>query len=203
MKKSILYLGTTALTLLFAGCAAENPVSSGNSTATNTTETTATTEPQQSSTGEQTTGTFDVSVADAIQVYQDTYPNSDITSIELDSSLGNYYYKVEGVDDDNEYEVSIDANSKEVKEQKDEKLDADEQKGVKRQEDKLDISDLLPLDEITKIATAEAKGQAEDWDLDKEMGTTYWDVQVKDGRKETNVKIDAKTGEVLEVELDD
>lgn len=208
MKKTILYTSTLALALIFAACAAENPVSSGNETPTNTSSTSSSATTTSSSTTATSAATeiptFKVTVEDAIQAYQETHPNTDITSIELDSSLGNYFYKVEGVDDDNEYEVSVDAQTKEVKKQKEEALDADEQKGVKRQEDKLDLSDLLTVEEAAKIATDEAKsGQVTDWDLDKEMNITYWDVQVKDGNKETNVKLDAKTGEVLEVELDD
>lgn len=206
MKKTILYTSTLALALIFAGCAAENPVSSGNGNGntSNSSSSTTTSSSAATSTTTEKVPEFKVSVEDAIQAYQEVHPDTDITTIELDSSLGNYFYKVEGMDDEKEYEVTIDAQTKEVTKQKEEALDADEQKGVKRQEDKLDLSDLLSVEEAAKIATDEAKsGQATDWDLDKEMNVTYWDVQVKDGNKETNVKLDAKTGEVLEVELDD
>ncbi len=46
--------------------------------------------------------------------------------------LGNYFYQVEGVDDTNEFELKIDAETKETSEERTEKLDADEQNGVKK-----------------------------------------------------------------------
>lgn len=205
MKKLFLYSGSLALVLLFAGCTNENPVTpiesgDGNTQETTTVETS--TETNQST--DSIPLTFDVTLAEAIEVFQEKHPDTDITSIEVDSSFGNYFYKIEGMDDDTEYELKVDVHTKEVSEEKSEKLDRDEQNGVKRQEDKLDLSDLLPLDEITTIAEEQAEGgQATDWELDKEMGIVYWDVQVEEGRTETNVKINAKTGEVLEVELDD
>ena len=205
MKKTILYTSTLALALIFAGCAAENPVSSGNGNGntSNSSSSTTTSSSAATSTTTEKVPEFKVSVEDAIQAYQEVHPDTDITTIELDSSLGNYFYKVEGVDDEKEYEVTIDAQTKEVTKQKEEALDADEQKGIKRQEDQLDLTDLLSLDEISKIATKEAQGEAVEWGLDQELNTTYWDVKVQDAGKETDVKIDAKTGEVLEVELDD
>lgn len=209
MKKILLYSATLALALVFAGCTAENPISSGNSTPGETVNSSVTetsgTEAGTTETAAQTeVPTFTVSVEEAIQAYQDTVPDSDIISIELDSSFGNYFYKIEGVDDNKEYEVSVDAETKEIKESREETLDRDEQNGVKRQEDQLDLTDLLSIEEVTEVAMNEVSGgQATDWDLEKEMNVTYWDVQIEDASKETNIKIHAQTGEVLEVEVDD
>ncbi len=211
MKKIMMTSAALLLSVLVAGCAAENPVTTGNetppakeSTVRSTDDDNDTDDSDTKDTKATTTASeISVSLDEAIKAYQDTYPDSDITAIDLESSLGSYVYAIEGVDDSQEYEVKIDAASKEIKKQKEEKLDADEQKGIKRQEDQLDLTDLLSLDEISKIATKEAQGEAVEWGLDQELNTTYWDVKVQDAGKETDVKIDAKTGEVLEVELDD
>ncbi len=145
-----------------------------------------------------------MTVEEAIQIFQDKYPDAAITSIDLDTSFGNYFYQVEGVDDTNEFELKIDAETKETSEERTEKLDADEQNGVKKDADQLDLTNLLSLEEISDIAVKEAGGgQATDWSLDKEMNVTYWEVKVEDGNKQTDVKINAQTGEVLETELDD
>ncbi len=40
-----------------------------------------------------------VSAARAIELFQDKYPDTAITSLELDSDWGSYFYKIEGVDD--------------------------------------------------------------------------------------------------------
>ena len=43
---------------------------------------------------------------------------------------------------------------------------------------------MLSLEEISDSAVKEAGGgQATDWDLDKEMNVTYWEVKVEDGNK--------------------
>ncbi len=52
-----------------------------------------------------------VSAARAIELFQDKYPDTAITSLELDSDWGSYFYKIEGVDDQKEYEARIDAQN--------------------------------------------------------------------------------------------
>ncbi|QCI87397.1 lysis protein [Vagococcus zengguangii] len=147
---------------------------------------------------------FAISLEEAMAIYQKEVPNTDITGIGIDSSFGNYYYEVNGMDDNTEYELKIDVNSGEVKEKRDEKLDRDEQNGVKRNEDKLDLTNLKALKDITEVAINQAGGgEATDWSLDKELSITYWEIKVKNGNQEHEVKINAQTGEVLESELDD
>lgn len=68
----------------------------------------------------------------------------------------------------------------------------------------MDTSKLLSIEEAAKIAEKQAGGgTATDWDLSKELGTTYWEVKVKNGNKSTQVKLNSQTGEVLATENDD
>lgn len=137
-------------------------------------------------------------------MFQKEYPNAAITSLELDSSWGSFFYKIDGVDDQNEYEMKINAANEEIQKQNPERLDQDEQNGQKKQEDALDTSKLLSIEEAAKIAEKQAGGgTATDWDLSKELGTTYWEVKVKNGNKSTQVKLNSQTGEVLATENDD
>ena len=76
--------------------------------------------------------------------------------------------------------------------------------GIKRKEDKLNIDNLLSIEKVSEIATENVgSGKATEWSLDKDMGITYWEVKVFDGQKETEVKINAQSGDVLETETDD
>lgn len=215
MKKTTIVMGIAFVGLL-AGCSQNNPNSSSQSVESSTEQsTTTTTSSAVSSTAASTTNTADsttntagelpsVTVEEAIKVFQDKYPDAAITALELDTTFGNYFYKIEGVDDANEYEMTVDAETKAVSGERTEALDADEQNGVKKAEDQLTITDLLSLAEISDIAVKEVgSGEATDWDLDKEMDITYWEVKVQDGNTQTNVKINAQTGEVLETEIDD
>ncbi|HCE12984.1 PepSY domain-containing protein [Enterococcus sp.] len=208
MKKTTIFMGIAFLGLL-AGCT-QNTTQSSTAQSTDSSTSTAmstadSTEQSTSSEAANTTGELpSVTVDEAIQIFQDTYPDAVVTSLELDTTFGNYFYKIEGVDDTNEYELTIDAETKAVSDERTEKLDADEQNGVKKAEDQLNTQDLLSLTEISDIAVQEVGGgEATDWDLDKEMNVTYWEVKVQEGNTKTNVKINAQTGEVLETEIDD
>lgn len=57
-------------------------------------------------------------------------------------------------------------------------------KTVSKRSRSIDLTNLLSLEEISDSAVKEAGGgQATDWDLDKEMNVTYWEVKVEDGNK--------------------
>ncbi|MGG5368748.1 PepSY domain-containing protein [Enterococcus sp. AZ196] len=199
MKKIVVLGLSVALLAGLAGCS-EKPADS-NSSSTSSQKSSQTSQSQSSS---ETSTNFKVSVDDAIKSYQEAYPDSDITSIDLETSFGKYLYKIEGVDDNKEYEVRVDADTKDVSKEREENLDMEDKDGVKRKEDKLDLENLLSIEEVSDIATKQVgSGKATDWSLDKEMGTTYWEVKVLDGHKETEVKINAQSGEVLESETDD
>ncbi len=145
-----------------------------------------------------------MSIEEVIKVYQDKYPKTDITSIELESERSGLVYEVKGVDDNDEYKLTIDAKSKKITKDKTESLDKDERDGIKRKQEKLDLKEVISLDEATKIAEKESKfGKAKEWSLDSDLGITYWELKGLEGRKETQIKIDAKTGKVLEFKLDD
>ena len=179
------------------------PATTSTSTGQQTTSSTEASN-QTMNSGTNATKEIKVSAQKAIELFQKEYPNAAITSLELDSSWGSFFYKIDGVDDQNEYEMKINAANEEIQKQNPERLDQDEQNGQKKQEDALDTSKLLSIEEAAKIAEKQVGGgTATDWDLSKELGTTYWEVKVKNGNKSTQVKLNSQTGEVLATENDD
>lgn len=199
MKKIMVFGLAVALLGGVAGCSDTSDTANNSSSTSQTISQTKQT--QASSKGQIS---FKVTVEEAIKTYQETYPDSDITSIELETSFGKYSYKIEGVDDEREYEVQVNADTKEISKDSAENLDSEDKAGVKRNADKLDLENLLSVERAAEIAAKKAGGgKAEEWQLDKELGTTYWEVKVVNGHKETDVKLDAKSGEVLETEIDD
>lgn len=140
-----------------------------------------------------------MSTEDAIQRYQETFPNTDITSISLERRQGDPVYKIEGVDNSKEYELSLNAQTNEVVRQRDEDLDNDDQN---EQHDTLQVDGILSVDQIADVAQSNAQGSIEEFELKEDSGTTYWEVKLKDGNNETEIKIDAQTGDVLEQEQD-
>lgn len=217
MKKVLL---TTVLlsALALAGCSnpdnSEPAASSSTSSTVSTAQSSSSTSSSSSQTSDSSSSTGSTSAQstaglvglamtteDAIQRYQEAYPDSDITSISLERKLGNPIYQIEGVDDTKEYELSLNAETNEVVQQKDENLDRDDQN--ERQEDALQLDGILSVDEVADIAHSNAQGAIEEFELTKDLGTTYWEVKLKEGRNETELKINAQTGDILEQKQDD
>ena len=207
--KKILYGSMTGLALfLVAGCTSKTPiaVSSTNEqkeTVISTTETSSSVQQEATTTSEKTTAVA-VSLEKVTTAFEKKYPEAKITSLQLDTDFGRYFYEIEGVDKQKEYQVEVNAETGEFTKEKVETLDADEQNGVKMQEEALDLTNIISREQATTLAEKEAKvGQATDWKLEKELGITYWEVKVKEGQQKIEVKIDAHSGKILTTEWDD
>lgn len=205
MKKTkLMALAVVSITTLAIMTGCQSKGDNGSTTKPSTTISSTTKESRSAEATPNAFPSLAVSLADAISLYQETYPDSDITSIDLDSSLQNWYYSIEGVNDTTEFELRIDATTKDIDNKKEEQLDKEDSNGLKRQKDKLDLTKLATLEEISAIAQEQMPtGEVTDWELDKELDTTYWNVTIKDGTNEMEVKINAQTKEVIETELDD
>ncbi|EOH89757.1 PepSY domain-containing protein [Enterococcus villorum] len=208
MKTNVIYFGLFSL-LLLTGCQSNptTPSKTPSQSSSSTVQQQTTNASSQQSTDKATTATskdIKVSAQKAIELFQRKYPDAAVTSLELDSSWGSYFYKVDGVDDQNEYEVKINASNEEMQTQNPERLDLDEQNGQKKKEDALDTSNLISIEKAADIAVKEVGGgEATDWELNKELGTIYWEVKVKKGNQTTQVKLNSQTGKILATEIDD
>ncbi|MBF8808057.1 MAG: PepSY domain-containing protein [Enterococcus lacertideformus] len=212
MKTNVIYCGLFSL-LLLAGCQSNQntPASTASSSVIQQSTTSSSTMQQSTNTNSSSqminnisTKNIKVSAQRAIDLFKQKYPDVAITNLELDSSWGNYFYKIDGVDDQNEYGAKINAVNEEIQTQNPERLDHDEQNGQKKKEDALDISKLLSIEEAAKIAEKQVGGgTTTDWDLSKDLGTTYWEVKVKNGNQTMKVKLNSQTGAVLTTENDD
>ena len=209
LMKKILYGSMTGLALfLVAGCTSKTPtaVSSTNEqkeTVISTTETSSSVQ-QEATTKSEKTSAVAVTLEKVTTAFEKKYPEAKITSLQLDTDFGRYFYEIEGVDQQKEYQVEVNAETGEFTKEKVETLDADEQNGVKMQEEALDLTNIISREQATTLAEKEAKvGQATDWKLEKELGITYWEVKVKEGQQKIEVKIDAHSGKILTTERDD
>ena len=64
--------------------------------------------------------------------------------------MGSYFYKIEGADDQNEYEVKTRCNIEDLEAQMPENLDPDDSQ--KKEEDALDTTNLLSTEEAAQKA---------------------------------------------------
>ncbi|EPI16921.1 PepSY domain-containing protein [Enterococcus faecalis] len=208
MKKRLYGALTGCALFLVAGCTSKTPtaVSSTNEqkeTVISTTETSSSVQQEATTTSEKTSAVA-VSLEKVTTAFEKKYPEAKITSLQLDTDFGRYFYEIEGVDQQKEYQVEVNAETGEFTKEKVETLDADEQNGVKMQEEALDLTNIISREQATTLAEKEAKvGQATDWKLEKELGITYWEVKVKEGQQKIEVKIDAHSGKILTTERDD
>jgi len=185
MKKSLMSLGIMLLSVgILGGCTSQAKSSSNDS--------------QQVALADNLT----VSLKQAISIYQKTYPKTDIISIDLEKSLNKKIYRVEGVDDYKEYQININAANQKISHKREENLESDDRNGAKRV-DKINLQNLLSIKKIAQIAEKELNNsKATEFSLEQEVGVTYWEVTVKSGLKEKEVKIDAQKGTVLKVDTD-
>lgn len=206
MNKKLI-IGTVCLGFILAGCTSNNKSLENNEKSQVSSE-----KLNQSTTNNSNTKVTEsvklseikVTVDEAIKAYEEAYPNTTITSLDLDTSFGSYYYEIQGVDDTTEYEVKINATDKKLTKEREETLDREDQNGVEKENEALDLKKLKSLEEVSKIAQESVgQGEAFEWSLDRELSITYWEVKVRSGNDEISVKINAQTGEVVEKEIDD
>ncbi|MGX6978854.1 PepSY domain-containing protein [Vagococcus elongatus] len=215
--KKMLVIGWLSFSLLFTGCAPKKSEQSNDKEASDVKETTeisiedSTEETEKKDDNKVQVAPegkenvrIQVTLEEAIAKYQSTFPGSDIISIELEEERGRYRYEIQGVDDDVEYELYIHAATGEVSDMETESLDDDERHGVERQREALDLTNLLSIEKAGEVAEAAiGEGQAVEWSLERDDGITYWEVKVRVGSSESSVKLDSKTGNVLEIDFDD
>jgi uncharacterized membrane protein YkoI len=120
-----------------------------------------------------------------------------ITSVELDSQNGKAYYEVEVNDDKNEYNLRVNADDGSVDAKKDNDDDDDNNQVA---QPKVDIKTAAET-----ALTQEKDAVLTDISLDEDDGKLEYEVELRNGKEEIEVTIDADTGDVTytEIEMDD
>lgn len=141
-----------------------------------------------------------LSQQEAIDKFHQQFSGKQLKSIELNREGKHYLYEIEGFDSNNEYSVNINAETGQIGHVHSEKLDHDD-----RNQKALDFKGTISRDDASRIAEEHIKGTSEEWKLEQgeDTGKTYWEVKVKNGHQETEVKINAHTKEVISTEHDD
>ncbi|WP_208650134.1 PepSY domain-containing protein [Ureibacillus thermophilus] len=139
-----------------------------------------------------------VSMKEAVDTFLEAYPDANIESIDLDSGFGGLHYKIDGFDSANEYEAVIDAETKEMK--------VNEVEANRDREEALDFSNIIEPNEAIEKASAkdEVNGfTPTGWSLEVENGKSQYSIEYKKNADEIEIKVDATTGEILKVEMND
>lgn len=189
--KALSLIGLSGLVLAACG---DNAETTDTTPATNdtTTETSSVTE-DTGVVDNSTTVTEDIlSLEEVVDIYTGEYPNAQIQKVDYDKDSGDWTYEITGVSENREYEVEINAVSGAI---------------IKVDEDNVDDDAYLAFDtiitpeeavEIAKTALAEEAAVLEGWELDVDDNRTKYDIEFEGSNRD--VKLDAETGEVIEID---
>ncbi|MBC1806570.1 PepSY domain-containing protein [Listeria sp. FSL L7-0993] len=146
---------------------------------------------------------FDMSYEDAINAFKEKHGDAEISSVELEKNLGKYVYKVDGISNDNEYEIKFNAETKEQLSDETDKLGREDAGGVEKENEKISLDGIKTPKEAMDKAVTEQAGDVTSWKIERELDTTYYEVTVKQDNKKYEIKLNAKTLDVLQTEQDD
>lgn len=124
--------------------------------------------------------------------------DGDVTKIELEQRRsGGLEYKIELISSDTEFSIQFDADTLEVLSTDEDDLDddADEERSKV-----FDPADMINLEEAAETARGEVDGVIEEWKIEgKDDGRVQYEFDIaRDGESgDTEVQVDAKTGELL------
>lgn len=137
--------------------------------------------------------------------------NGRITDIELENDDRKAQYEVDVDFDGYEYDFKFDAYTGEVLEQKREK-DRDDDFEQWSEATAADSNSnnkpasssekLIGSDKAIEAALAVVSGTVESVELEHDDGISYFEIEIKDGRSEHDVDVDAKDGSILNVDSD-
>ncbi|MGO0154382.1 PepSY domain-containing protein [Leuconostoc mesenteroides] len=145
-----------------------------------------------------------LSLAKIRSIFYKRYPNTSITSIELEKNLSSKHYDITGVDDNTAYTLKIHADTGKVIAHNTEQLDADEKNGTTKNNDAIAFDNIISLESaVNKAKDVAGGGSLNEWSLEKDDGRTYWEVTLKDENSDVTVKLDASNGQVIEKDEDD
>lgn len=189
--KALSLIGLSGLVLAACG---DNAETTDTTPATNdtTTETSSVTE-DTGVVDNSTTATEDIlSLEEVVDIYMGEYPNAQIQKVDFDKDFGDWTYEITGVSENREYDAEINAVSGAI---------------IKVDEDNVDDDAYLAFDtiitpeeavEIAKTALAEEAAVLEGWELDVDDNRTKYDIEFEGSNRD--VKLDAETGEVIEID---
>ena len=203
IKLGVLSLSAVALLAACANDDAEltdNPVVEDPVTeepTDNTNETDEATEPEEPTNvmGSQDTSNgiydveFPVTLEQATELFAQTFGQDvNISSIELDEDIRGYEYDLSGWDDEQEYELSLDAHSGEIKKQ-DIEQDND-------RDDIINFDNIITPREAMEIAVNDTGVDfVEGWSLEEDDGIIVYEIDLQGS---DDITLNAETGDIVD-----
>jgi len=141
-----------------------------------------------------------ITINDAIERFNEVFPDASMTGLKYDAQSMNY--EIDGIDDDSEYELIINVETQEEVSQETEALDQDDAGGVEREREAIDTEGLIEPNEAVQTAHDEIDGAMRSWELERDDNRTYYEVKIEIDQDEHEVKVDAQSGDIIEIDRD-
>lgn len=126
----------------------------------------------------------------AVDKFKETFSDEEIAieDVSLELENGEYEYEIEGRKDNKEYKLVLDANTADIKEQKEEDDDDNETA------EPIDFASIIsPEEAMDKALTGQEDAKVVEWSLSTDDGKTKYEIDVENG---DDKEVDALTGEV-------
>ncbi|GAB3791190.1 PepSY domain-containing protein [Virgibacillus kimchii] len=122
-----------------------------------------------------------------------------IKELELDKDDGRLIYELEIKNENREEaELDMDAYTGEIL-----KMELEMKGRGKATSTNHKFNDILSMSEVKEIALTEFPGMIKEIELDKDDGRLIYELEIKNKGKEAEMEMDARTGKILEMEIDD
>ena len=141
---------------------------------------------------------YPVSLAQTVDAFKKEYPQAQLTEVSFEQENGSYVYEIKGKDSSKDYELQVHAASGEI-------LKQGQENENNPMIQALDLAQVKTEQEAMDAALAAAKGKnlyVKSWSLEVENKRPVYEVSlVKDNQDDLDVKLDAKTLEVLDLDM--
>lgn len=149
---------------------------------------------------------------EAVQKAEERYPGT-VKEIELDNSGSRHVYEIELHGAGGEYEIKMDANTGEILKVEQSRIaDPSAREDDSRKDEEIadyrvsEKPDKEPkhigFEKAKKIASKKFDGNIEEIELDKDDGRWIYEVEMKKGKRKAEIEIDAYTGKILFMSLE-
>ncbi|WNS76716.1 PepSY domain-containing protein [Bacillus sp. DTU_2020_1000418_1_SI_GHA_SEK_038] len=132
-----------------------------------------------------------------------TKAEGNVESVELENKFGKRYFEVEIENGHKDVEIRIDAISGDVLSVKEDLDDDDHDDDDSEKTAKSSQKGSIPFQKAIEISEKEVSGKVKDIDRDEDDDQLIYEVELKTNKGEAEVKINAVSGKVLDVEYDD
>ncbi|WP_394583067.1 PepSY domain-containing protein [Cytobacillus firmus] len=123
-----------------------------------------------------------------------------VESIELERVKGKQYYEIDIVNGEKDFDIKINALDGKVISINKERDDDDDND---QSEKEINGEKIISEQKAIEIAEKEVNGMMKEIEIDEDDGQILYEVELQTNKGEADVDIDAETGKVLKVELDD